>query len=72
MRTVFPAAAYSTVPEGFRAIWLIWYSPWAKVMLRVVVPAHASPDNTCPDELEQNNTHTHTHTHTQFVYMVRR
>lgn len=51
MRTVFPAAAYSTDPDGFRAIWLIWHSPCAKVIVRVVVPAHASPDTTCPDEL---------------------
>lgn len=51
MRTVLPAAAYSTDPDGLRAIWLIWHSPCAKVMVRVVVPAHASPDTTCPEEL---------------------
>lgn len=46
VRTVLPAAAYSTDPEGLRAIWLIWYSPWAVVMVRVVVPAQASPETT--------------------------
>ena len=65
IRTAFPAAAYSTVPEGLRAIWFIWYSPWAKVMVRVVVPAHASPATTCPEELEREEPHT-----PQVVYRV--
>lgn len=55
MRTVFPVAAYKTDPDGLSAIWLIWHSPCANVIVRVVALAHVSPDTTCPDELEEGN-----------------
>lgn len=51
MRTALPAATYSMVPEGLRAIWLIWCSPWALVMARVEVAAQASPEITWPEDL---------------------
>lgn len=53
MRTALPEAAYSMVPEGLRAIWLIWCSPWALVMARVDVAAQASPELTWPDDLRK-------------------
>lgn len=44
------------VPEGLRAIWLIWCSPWALVMVRVDAAAQASPETTCPEDLPQRET----------------
>lgn len=46
MRTALPEAAYSMVPEGLSAIWLIWCSPCALVRARVEVAAQASPEIT--------------------------
>lgn len=51
MRTALPEAAYSMVPEGLRAIWLIWCSPGALVMARVDAAAQASPEITWPEDL---------------------
>lgn len=51
MRTALPEATYSMVPEGLRAIWLIWCSPWALVMARVDVAMQASPEITWPEDL---------------------
>lgn len=51
MRTALPEAAYSMVPEGLRAIWLIWCSPCALAMARVDVAAQASPEVTWPEDL---------------------
>lgn len=36
---------------GLSAIWLIWCSPCTLVTVRVVVPAHASPEITWPEDL---------------------
>lgn len=51
MRTALPEATYNMVPEGLRAIWLIWCSPWALVIARVDVAAQASPEITWPEDL---------------------
>lgn len=42
-RTEFPAAAYSTVPLGLSAIWLIWFSPAGMATVRLVLDEHTSP-----------------------------
>lgn len=54
MRTELPAATYSIVPVGLRAIWLIWFSPEAVVTVRLVLAAHASPELTWPEDLKYN------------------
>lgn len=38
---------------GLSAIWLIWCSPCTLVTVRVVVPAHASPEITWPEDLRE-------------------
>lgn len=40
---------------GLRAIWLIWCSPCTLVTVRVVVPAHASPEITWPEDLKEGD-----------------